>query len=196
MLKTQEMIQNIVSVGEGQLQLGQKKKDLYTPVALSLAESGDTLADLREAMQTCDGSDWPKSENGGFVGQNKAERLDGDGKPVSKYAYAFGLFSRWLSMSYLKDGDCPVVDEDGELARKPKKEGNGGSKKGSSKATKVEGGPELWTLALQDLMQEAAKLRAAKGKGAKSKKAGAETLAKAVEDICAVLDLELDNEQE
>lgn len=93
-----------------------KKGEVYTAVALTMAEEGIDLTTLAERMKAAKGSDWPKDEKGEFVGMKKARD--------SQYGKALNRFLVWFNPSYKKDADgVPLVDDNGDLIKIDKSKG-------------------------------------------------------------------------
>lgn len=93
-----------------------KKGEVYTAVALTMAEEGIDLTTLAERMKAAKGSDWPKDEKGEFVGMKKARD--------SQYGKALNRFLVWFNPSYKKDADgVPLVDDNGNLIKIDKSKG-------------------------------------------------------------------------
>lgn len=154
------------------------KGETYKALVVKMESEGITFPDIQETMQTADGSDWVKNDDGSFKGSNKAI------KEGSIYARSYERFASWFRLQYESDQDGIPLVESGDLVKKEKKSNGAGKRKESSGKIETLTGSEAVEVVLKDLFKQIDKDRTAK-------KSGAVKAAKALTDLATYLNIKL-----
>lgn len=174
----------------------QKQSDRYLLVVCACIDHDISIADLRETFQQSEGSDWPKNESGGYIGEVKAQS-------ASTYAKAFNKFRSSVGQKFetVKDketGRITFAEGKGGSPIEKTKAPSAGSTTGmrTSKAATVTGGPALWAIALADMLAACAKERVEVSKldraAKKARLAAIVAKVSLIEELADELELELE----
>jgi hypothetical protein len=93
-------------ITEGHI-LGVKKNELYSNIICFMSNEGMTGEDVKTRYQALSGSDWPKAEDGSFIGINKARGSEHN----SETAKAWHSFNQYLQKAVKDEDGVPECDE-------------------------------------------------------------------------------------